>query len=91
MCSWSEKTRRISIYVESTYTYNSAGQVTSVTDPMGGVTGYECYSLNRLTAVVSPVQTKTEYTYNARGLLARANAMQARMENNVLQIYMRIH
>ena len=71
MCSWSEKTRRISIYVESTYTYNSAGQVTSVTDPMGGVTGYEYDNLNRLTAVVSPVQTKTEYTYNARGLLAR--------------------
>ena len=74
MCSWSEKTRRISIYVESTYTYNSAGQVTSVTDPMGGVTGYEYDNLNRLTAVVSPVQTKTEYTYNAWGLLARETA-----------------
>ncbi len=47
-----------------------AGNVTSVADPNGDMTGFDYDREGRLTAVVDPLDNETEFAYDEDGLLA---------------------
>ena len=55
----------------TSYTYNSAGQVTTMTDPNGNESAWTYDSLGRITkityAVGTPLQSSEEYSYDAAG------------------------
>jgi len=49
------------------YAYDSAGQLASVTDPLGRITAYTYDQLGRLTKVVTPNGAATRYRYDLIG------------------------
>jgi RHS repeat-associated protein len=51
----------------TTYTYWPTGRVKTMTDPDGGVTQYFYDELNRLEAVLDPVNRRSETVYDAEG------------------------
>ena len=48
-------------------TYNGIGNSLATTDPTGKTTTYEYDALNRMTAVIDPLQHRTSYSYNGNG------------------------
>ncbi|MBM0237169.1 VCBS repeat-containing protein [Micromonospora sp. ATA32] len=59
----------VPIVPESTQTYDTTGQVTAVTDPLGKVTRYEYDQLGRLAKETAPNDGVTTYTYDDAGNL----------------------
>ncbi|GAA2707818.1 LamG-like jellyroll fold domain-containing protein [Micromonospora olivasterospora] len=55
------------IVPETTQTYDEAGQVTSVTDPLGKITRYEYDQLGRVSKQVAPNDGVTTYRYDDVG------------------------
>lgn len=51
----------------TTQAYNSSGQVTSVTDPLGKITRYEYDQLGRVSKQIAPDLGETTYTYDDNG------------------------
>ena len=51
------------------YNYDSAGNISSVTDFKGNVTGYGYDAMNRLAAVIQPGALATDYAYDSHGNL----------------------
>ena len=54
---------------ETGYTYDDAGRVTSVTDPIGACTTYAYDTEGNVTTVIHPDGNKTIHTYDAAGRL----------------------
>jgi RHS repeat-associated protein len=55
------------IVAETTQTYDEAGQVTSVTDPLGKITRYEYDQLGRVSKQIAPNDGVTTYRYDDVG------------------------
>jgi len=51
----------------TSYTYDSQGNLTSITDPLGNATVYEYDSVGNLTRETDPVGNVTTFTYDSRG------------------------
>ncbi len=51
----------------TTYTYDSKGNQTSITDPLGHITAYEYDANGNLTKITEPLGNVTAYTYDNRG------------------------
>ena len=65
-------------YVETLYSYDSAGHLTSVTDPNGNVTTYVVDDFGQTISTTSPVTGTTTATFDLAGnLLTRTNAASA--------------
>jgi RHS repeat-associated protein len=57
--------------LETRWTYDREGKVTSITDPAGNTTRYELNALGKATAVIDPLGRRTEYRYDASGKLIK--------------------
>ena len=56
---------------ETLYEYHWDGQVTQITDTLGGVTRYEYDLLGRRTAAINAIGAKTAYEYSQMGYLTK--------------------
>jgi len=76
--------------VATTYAYDIAGNLTSVTDPNGNVTSYVYDDFGRMLTQTSPVTGTTSYTYDSAGNLTSTTDANGATTNRTYDVLGRV-